>query len=69
MALSISNREVNGVAVMNLDGRVVFGEEATALRDKVKSLLDAGNKNLVLNVNSVTFIDSAGVHVILSLRK
>ena len=46
---------------MNLDGRVVFGEEATALRDNVKSLLDAGNKNLVLNVNSVTFIDSAGL--------
>jgi len=61
MSLTITNREVDGVAVVTLDGRVVFGDAASALRDKVKTLTDAGNRKVVLNINNVTFVDSAGL--------
>jgi len=61
MALKITNREVDGVAVLALDGRIVLGEEAVALREVVKSLLAAGKKKLVLDLKNVTFIDSAGL--------
>ena len=61
MPLEVTNRDVDGVTVIALDGRVVFGHEASALRDKVKVLIDAGKTNLVLNLNNVTFIDSAGL--------
>ncbi len=39
MALKITNREVNGVSVVALDGRIVLGEESSALRERLKSLI------------------------------
>ncbi len=61
MALNISNREVDGVAVVGLEGRIVLGEETSALREQVKSILAAGKKKIVLNMNNVTYIDSSGL--------
>src|ERR1019366_6713432 len=61
MALKITSREVDGVAVLTLDGRIVLGEETVALREKVKGLLAAGKKKLVLDVKNVTMIDSSGL--------
>jgi anti-sigma B factor antagonist len=39
----------------------VLGEETSTLREKVKSLLGEGKKNIVLNLNNVTLIDSSGL--------
>ena len=39
----------------------MLGEESNALREKVKSLIAEGKKKLVLNMDNVTFIDSAGL--------
>ncbi|HVS87888.1 MAG TPA: STAS domain-containing protein [Candidatus Acidoferrum sp.] len=61
MALKMTNREVDGVSVVALDGRIVLGEESNALREKVKSLLAGGQKKIVLNMDNITFIDSAGL--------
>ena len=61
MALKLTNREVNGISVVALEGRIVLGEESNALREKVKSLLAGGKKNIVLNMDNVTYIDSAGL--------
>ena len=61
MALKMSQREVDGVMVVALDGRIVLGEESNALREKLKGLLTEGKKKIVLNVNNITFIDSAGL--------
>ena len=61
MALKMTNREVDGVSVVALDGRIVLGEESNALREKVKNLLAEGKKKIVLNMDNITFIDSAGL--------
>jgi anti-sigma B factor antagonist len=61
VALKMTNREVDGVSIVALDGRIVLGEESNALREKVKGLIAAGKKNIVLNMNNITFIDSAGL--------
>ena len=61
MALKLTNRDVDGVTVVALDGRIVLGEETGALRETVKKLVAQGKKKLVLNVNGVTMIDSAGL--------
>src|SRR5260221_8959526 len=57
MALKMTNREVDGVAVVALDGRIVLGEESNALREKVKSLIAAGKKKIVLNMDNTIFLD------------
>lgn len=61
MALKVTNREVEGVAVVALEGRIVLGEESNQLREGVKGLLAKGKKKIVLNMSNVTFIDSAGL--------
>src|SRR5579862_7034927 len=57
----MTERVVDGVAVVSMEGRIVLGEESTALREKVKSLLAAGQKKVVLNMDNVTYIDSSGL--------
>jgi len=57
----MTDRVVDGVDVVAMEGRIVLGEESTALREKVKALLAAGKKKLVLNMNNVTYIDSSGL--------
>jgi anti-sigma B factor antagonist len=61
VALKFTQREVDGVTVVALDGRIVLGEESNALREKIKSLIAEGKKKIVLNMENVTFIDSAGL--------
>ena len=61
MALKITDREENGISILTLDGRIVLGEESNALRERVKALLAAGKKKIVLNMANVTYIDSAGL--------
>ncbi len=61
MALKMTSREVDGVTVVALDGRIVLGEESNALREKIKSLVAEGKKKVVLNMDGITFIDSAGL--------
>jgi len=61
VALKMTNREVDGVAVVELEGRIVLGEESNALRERVKSLLASNMKRIVLNMDNVTYIDSAGL--------
>lgn len=61
MALRMTERDVNGVSVLDIEGRIVLGEESNSFREKVKSLLAAGKKKIVLNLANVSYIDSAGL--------
>ena len=44
MALKMNVREVDGVGVVGLEGRIVLGEESNALRDQVKGMLAAARR-------------------------
>jgi anti-sigma B factor antagonist len=66
MPLKITNREVDGVVVLALDGRVVLGEETVSLRERVKSLVGEGKKKIVLDLKNVTMIDSSGLGALVS---
>ncbi len=61
MALKMTSREVDGISVLTLEGRIVLGEESNALREQVKGMLAAGQRKVVLNMGQVTYIDSAGL--------
>lgn len=62
----MSVRDVDGIKILMCNGRIVFGEEGSELRDKVKSLL-AETKKLVLNLGGVSYIDSGGLGILVSL--
>ncbi len=60
MNLRIDKRLVNGVTVIACHGRIMFGEEATALRDSLKESLK-NTPRMVVNLAGVTYIDSGGL--------
>jgi anti-sigma B factor antagonist len=66
VALKMTNREVGGVSVVALDGRIVLGDEGNALRVKLKSLIAEGKKKIVLNMDDLKYIDSAGLGILVA---
>ncbi len=61
MSLKLSVRNVDNVAVLDLNGRITMGEAAGNLRDTIKELVGKEQKNLLLNMADVTYIDSSGL--------
>ncbi len=68
MALKITGRVVDNVEVLDLEGRIVLGEESNAMRERVKQLLAQNKKKIVLNMANVTYIDSVGVGTLVAVR-
>ena len=58
------NKQVGDVSVVALKGRIVLGEGSSSLRERIKSLVVDGKKKIVLNMANVTYIDSAGLGIL-----
>ncbi len=54
-------RQVEGVVIVDLSGRIKLGEGSSILRDTVKDLLSKGQKNILLNLGDISYIDSSGI--------
>jgi anti-sigma B factor antagonist len=66
MSLKASTRQVDGVSVMDLSGRITLGEGSVILRDKIREMLGQGQKKILLNLGDVTYIDSSGIGELVS---
>lgn len=61
MPLEIRQREVEGVLIFDLLGRIVVGPESTELRRRFTQTADQKAEKVVLNLKGVDFIDSTGL--------
>jgi anti-sigma B factor antagonist len=61
MHMTTSTRQVGGVTIVDISGRIVLGEESAALWDLVCDLLSKGHKKILLNLGDVNYIDSSGL--------
>lgn len=59
--MTVSERAVGGVVVLELDGRLILGASAEGLRDKVRSLLQQGRLQIVIDLAKVPYMDSGGL--------
>ena len=66
MNLKTKTRQVDGIAVVDVSGRITLGEETKLLRETVQCLLGGGQKEILLNLAEVSFIDSAGLGELVS---
>jgi anti-sigma B factor antagonist len=66
VALSIASREVDGVAVLDLSGRITLGEGSVQIRDAIRDLISKGQKSILLNLGDVNYIDSSGLGELVS---
>lgn len=66
MSMKATNRQVEGVAVVDMSGRITLGEGSVVLRDTIRDLIGKGNKKILLNLGDVTYIDSSGIGELVS---
>jgi len=66
VALNIASREVDGVTVLDLSGRITLGEGSVQLREAVRELISKGSKTMLLNMGDVNYIDSSGLGELVS---
>ena len=61
MSLEITQREGNGIYRLALRGRLVLGDENIGFRTAIENLLAAGVTRIVVNLEQVNYVDSAGL--------
>ncbi len=64
--MKTSTRQVDGITIVDLSGRITLGEGSVVLRDTIRDLLSKGSKKLLLNLAEVTYIDSSGIGELVS---
>ena len=66
MSMKFKTRQVDGVTILDLSGRITLGEGSVTLRDAVKDALSKGNSRILLNLGDVDYIDSSGIGELVS---
>jgi anti-sigma B factor antagonist len=64
--MSVAERHVDAVTIVDVNGRLALGEAADTLHDKVRSLLQQGHQQIVINLGNVSYMDSSGLGTLVS---
>jgi len=59
--MTVSDRGVGNVTILDVSGNVTLNDGAEQVRDKVRSVLQQGQKYLLVNLSKVSYMDSAGL--------
>ena len=59
--MDIAKRTLGDVTILDLDGKLTIGKGDVVLRDALLEELNKGGKNVVINLDKVTTIDSSGL--------
>jgi anti-sigma B factor antagonist len=62
--MTITEREVRGVLILDLQGRFVLEDGVTPFVERMNALIRHGRKWILLNLDGVTYLDSAAVGAI-----
>ena len=66
MTMKATSRQVGGVTIVDLSGRITLGEGSVILRDTIRDLVSKGKNKILLNLADVTYIDSSGIGELVS---
>ena len=69
MPLEITQRETNGIYILTLGGRLVLGPESIGLRTTVDNLLSSGAERIVVGLEHVNSVDSAGIGALIEIQR
>ena len=61
MSMTIDERNVGDVVILDIKGKITLGEGDELLKDKVNSLVNQGRRKILLNFGDVPYVDSAGL--------
>ncbi len=54
-------RHAGDVAIIDLEGRITLGEGCGVVRSAIRELVNSGSRNILLNLQGVSYVDSAGL--------
>jgi len=66
VTMKASTRQVDGITIVDLSGRITLGEGSVVLRDTIRDLIGKGDRRILLNLGDVTYIDSSGIGELVS---
>ena len=66
--MRIAVRFKDDVAILSLSGKFLAGSDGPYMRQKVKDLLDAGTRKLIVHFADVPYIDSTGLGFLAGAR-
>ena len=66
MSFKATSREIRGITVVDVSGRITLGEGSAMLREMVRDMMGKGQLKIVLNLGDVTYIDSSGIGELVS---
>ena len=69
MPLEITQREMNGIYLLALNGRLVLGQESSGLLTMIDNLLASGSARIVINLEHVNYVDSAGLGALIEAHR
>ncbi|MGD8412674.1 MAG: STAS domain-containing protein [Candidatus Latescibacterota bacterium] len=64
--MKITQREVDNAVILDLNGKLTGGPDADTFREVFKSLIDQGKKNIIVNLEKVSWINSTGLGILIS---
>ena len=66
MSLKVGTRQLDGVTILDLNGRITLGEPTAMLRDTFQDLMTRGQKKVLVNLGDVVYIDIWGLGALVS---
>lgn len=64
--MDVTERVNGSVTILDCSGSITLGDSADVLKDKVRSLLQQGQKQILINLAGVGYVDSAGLGELVS---
>jgi anti-sigma B factor antagonist len=69
VSLEVIQREANGISFLSLKGRLVLGQESSGFRTAIDNLLSSGVTRLIVNLEHVNYVDSAGLAALIEAHR
>jgi len=64
--MKFNTRQVDGITILDLSGRITLGDGSVTLRDAIRDLVNKGSKSILLNLGDISYIDSSGIGELVS---
>jgi anti-sigma B factor antagonist len=61
MSCKVSVRNAASVSIVDLVGRITFGQSATQMRETLQKLAEGGARDILVNLENLSYLDSAGL--------
>ena len=61
MSVKLTTHQNGAVTIVDVSGKLTLGEATSDLRDTIRALVQAGSRNIVLNMADVSYLDSSGL--------